>query len=242
MRQAVVPFGDADLRIRPEVQLAPEHERHDARDVGAEREPLQLVHQLDVLVEPLRECPPAGRASGSSDGAALLDALNPPLDLTHGVDVVGDLRAIAGPSALLQPRQIRHHRVEDAAVLARLRQPLRRRAAVAEQPLEDDARIVLGRQRRRRRAPRQRVQVGAAVAVLALAAEEVEVDRQLQRRQRRVLARSRPRRSGRRRCRCGRRRLRCASDARRSATSSCRACGRRSRRRRARRPDAARAR
>ena len=49
-----MPFGDADLRIRAEVQLASEHERDDARDVGLEGEPLQLVHQPDVLVEPLR--------------------------------------------------------------------------------------------------------------------------------------------------------------------------------------------
>ena len=53
VRQPVMPFGDADLRIGAEVQLATEHERDDARDVGAERQPLQLVHQLDVLVEAL---------------------------------------------------------------------------------------------------------------------------------------------------------------------------------------------
>ena len=46
------------------------------------------------------------------------------------------------------------------------RQPGRRvgAVAVAEQPLEDDARVVLHRQRRRRAAPGDRVGVGAAVA------------------------------------------------------------------------------
>src|SRR5205823_12440748 len=52
---------------------------------------------------------------------------------------------------------------------------------LAEQPLEDNPRVVLGRKRRGRRAPRQRIQVGAAVTVLALSAEEVEVDRELER-------------------------------------------------------------
>ena len=66
-------------------------------------------------------------------------------------------------------------------------------AAVAEQALEHDARIVLGRQRRRRRGPRQRVQVGAAVAVLALPGQEIEIDGELERRQRRALAQDRRR-------------------------------------------------
>src|SRR5688572_31804728 len=45
MREPVMSFRDANLRIRAEVQLAAEHERHHARQVGAEGEPLQLVHQ-----------------------------------------------------------------------------------------------------------------------------------------------------------------------------------------------------
>ena len=79
-------------------------------------------------------------------------------------------------------------RIENAAVLARPRQPLLGCAAIAEQPLEHDPRVVLGRERRRRARPRQRVHVDAGVAVLALPAEEVQVDGQLQRRLRRVFA------------------------------------------------------
>ena len=67
-------------------------------------------------------------------------------------------------------------------------QALRGRPAVAEEPLEDDARIVLGRKRRRRRAPRERVHVDAAVAVLAVAREMIQVEAQLERRQRGVFA------------------------------------------------------
>jgi hypothetical protein len=55
MRQAVMPFGDADLRIGAEIQLATEHESRHARDVGLERQPLQLEHQRDVMVESLRD-------------------------------------------------------------------------------------------------------------------------------------------------------------------------------------------
>ena len=98
-----------------------------------------------------------------------------------------------GSEPVLQPRHLRRDRIEDAPVLARLREPLRRRAAVAKQALEDGARVVLGRQRRRRRPPRQRVHVDAAVAVPAVADQIVQVEAQLERRQRRILAEHRRR-------------------------------------------------
>ena len=49
------------------------------------------------------------------------------------------------------------------------RAPVRRAAALAEQALEDDARVRLGRKRRRRRRPREIVLIDARVAVVALA-------------------------------------------------------------------------
>ena len=73
-------------------------------------------------------------------------------------------------------------------------------AAFAEQPLEHDARMRLGRQRRRRRRPRQVVLVDARVAVVALPDRLQQVHRQLERRQLRLAARSAARRSDRRSC------------------------------------------
>ncbi len=75
--------------------------------------------------------------------------------------------------------------------LARLlqrRAPVGRAAALAEQPLEDDARMRLGRQRRRRRRPGEIVLIDAGVAVVALADRLEQVHRQLERRQLRLLA------------------------------------------------------
>ena len=137
--------------------------------------------------------------------------------------------------AALQPRHVLGHRIENAAAALHVGEPLRRRAAVAEQPLEDHARIVLGRQRRRRRPPRQRVHVDAAVAVLAVADQVIQIERELERRQRRCPCRARRQSTDRPSSRCGRRRLRCASGARRSATCWCRECDRRRRRRAPRR-------
>ncbi len=94
----------------------------------------------------------------------------------------------ARPELARQAREIGADEVENAAILARLCRALRIRAAVAEQALEHDSRIVLTRDRSRRRAPRQRVQVDAAVRAVAHAGEHAEVDRKLERRQHGLLA------------------------------------------------------
>ena len=168
VRQRVMPLRDADLGIRAEVELAAEHEGDDAREVGLKREPLQLVHQLDVVAEHLGM--PRGRSSAGrpawSPSSRRLGCGARPRAPSRGTRRPGCDR---WPERCAKPREVRGHRIEDAAVLARLGRRCVVRAAVAEQPLEHDARVVLGRQRRRRRPPRQRVQVDAAVAVVAVA-------------------------------------------------------------------------
>src|SRR5688572_9842572 len=54
MRHRVMPLREPDLRVSAEVELAPEHERVDAREVRALREPLKLVHELHVHAEGFR--------------------------------------------------------------------------------------------------------------------------------------------------------------------------------------------
>ncbi len=63
-----------------------------------------------------------------------------------------------------------------------------RAAALAEQALEDDARMGLSRKRRRRRRPREIVLIDARVAVVALTDRLEQIHRQLQRRQQRLVA------------------------------------------------------
>ena len=156
---------------------------------------------------------------GKIGGAALLDALNPPLDLAHRVDVVGrpssrsrgpERCSAAGADPPSPSRECCGSRAPAPAAAPacrRRRTAARRRcagcsrSAAASSPCSTTA-----------------CSCRRSVAVLAVAAEEVQVDRQLQRRQRRVLADARLPRSDPRRCRCGCRRLRCASGARRSAS------------------------
>ena len=68
------------------------------------------------------------------------------------------------------------------------REPLGRRAAFAEQLLEEHLRIVFHRQRQSRSLPGDRIRVGASVAGAAV--QTVLFDRQFHRGQRRVLAES----------------------------------------------------
>ena len=81
--------------------------------------------------------------------------------------------------------------LNESSRLARLRSAARRAAgaaALAEEALEHDARMRLGRERRRRRRPGEAILIDARVAVVAHAGERVQVHRQLERRQLRVAA------------------------------------------------------
>ena len=86
---------------------------------------------------------------------------------------------VADPELPLEPLHAVGHRIEKAAILLHLGEPRLDTAAIAEQPLEDDARVALVRDRRVRSPPRRRVHVGAAIPVLARAHQEVGVGGQL---------------------------------------------------------------
>ena len=82
-----------------------------------------------------------------------------------------------------------HHRIENAALLFDALEALFGVGAVAEQAIEDHARIDLHRQRSGRRAPRNRVHVGAAEADVAGSHQPAEIfGGEFERRQRRFLA------------------------------------------------------
>ena len=133
----------------------------------------------------------AGRFSaGSGDSRRLpLGLLDPPLDLAHRVEVLArpscDPPAPSRPcsramSSSTQSRMLAFRRSLGAARVGR--------AAVAEQPFEQHARIGFARQRRGRRRPRQVVLVHAGEAVVAVADLRDQVGAELERRNRRVAA------------------------------------------------------
>ena len=113
MRHRVMRLGHADLRVRPRTLLAAVHERDDARDVRLIREQLQVVEQMDVLVEALRN---AGgpRHVGYFFGALLLGLLDPPLHVAQRRQVVVHFRVVRRAELPLQLLHAIRHRIEDA--------------------------------------------------------------------------------------------------------------------------------
>ena len=181
----------ADLRVGPVAHLARHHERDDARDVRLVGQRHQVEHQPDVLLEVERD---AGRArrqlrgrrrAGSSSARWMRRSISRTFSrYSFSVCAIRAARAAAAGSPLCLVTASRMLRSSCDA-----REPLGRAAALAEHPLEHLARIDLHRQRRRRRAPRERVHVDAAVVAVAGADQAgVILGRELQRRQRRVLA------------------------------------------------------
>ena len=184
MRQVVKRVADIRLGEDGAAQLAGEHQRGDAGDLGLEREDLQIHQQLQVLLERRRHARRHFRQR-QVIGNRGLRALNPPLDLPHVVEELAQADAVRRRQILLEPRNLIHHRIQDASRLLPAAAALGARAAVAEQFFEDEARVVLHRQRRGRGLPRDGVSVRAAER--RLAREHRFFDGQLERGKRRVL-------------------------------------------------------
>ena len=184
-------LGDADLGIGAAVQLASVHQREHAREVRPGTRATAGRTAASGARRTAPGCRPAAPAPAASRSAFCSSAVWMRRSTSRTASRYSETpRAVAGAERPLQAREILVDAIEQAALLLHPVEPLFRRAAFAEQPLEHDARVVLGRQRRRRRLPRHRVHVGAAVARFALAAEdEIDFRRdQLHRRQHRVLA------------------------------------------------------
>ena len=168
VRDRMVGFRHANLRIGAPAELARHHERDDPRQVALVGQHLQIEHQLRVFFVGRRN---AGRLLDQRQFplALLLGRLNPPLGVANRFQIFLKLGTIGGAEAALEPEDPFGHRVQDVAILLEPRLTRRRigRAAIAEQALEDHARVVLHRQRRRRTSPGDRAGVGAAVAAIA---------------------------------------------------------------------------
>ena len=113
----MMAVGDANLRIRPVADLARDHERHDARDIGLVGQRHQVVHQLDVLLVVERHTRRTRRQLQILVALALLGALNPPLNLAHVLEILRHHLAVGRAELQLQAGDVPGDRVEDAACL-----------------------------------------------------------------------------------------------------------------------------
>ena len=101
----------------------------------------------------------AGTPTGRSRSGVLLSVdrllgtLDLTLDLTHTVEILIQAHAIGNAHALLEPGDVLGERIEQACSIAQRGAARVRIAALAEQALEDDSRMRLGRKRGRRRRP-----------------------------------------------------------------------------------------
>src|SRR5690606_37799497 len=102
--------------------------RRDPRQVCLKAKCNQVEHQLDLLVE-LVELADRRLRQIDAGEVALLRALDAPLDLAHGVEILREDRAVARTERLLQRLRPVRDEVEETARLARDRIPLLRRVA-----------------------------------------------------------------------------------------------------------------
>ena len=143
MRDRVMRLGHPDVRVGSGARFTRHLERDDAGDIGLEGEHLEVEHQPDVVF-PHRRHACRTIEIGQRCGIALFGALDASLDLAHGIEVLADANTIACTELAPQSSQIVRHPVEDAAALLELGASCLGASAIAEQPLENDARIGVG--------------------------------------------------------------------------------------------------
>ena len=95
VRDGVVWLGDADLRIRPHALLASDEERAHPRQVGLVGDQHQVEHEVGVLLEVGRNAGRLRHLRQPRDSLCDSAIWNAPLDVPHGVEVAGQLRAVA---------------------------------------------------------------------------------------------------------------------------------------------------
>ena len=182
----VVPFGDARLGVRSVRAVVREHKGADAGEIGLEGEDHHIAHQADVLV-----CTPAGMPRGwtmPADERCRLGGLEL---LTSRVSM--SRTAVKYSSSLRASRPPRDALRRPASSLTKSRMDcLRRRrrprlspcfgdVAVAEEPLEHEARVGLLGDGLGRAFPGNVGGVGAGVATIAVAREAAAFAPDLQR-------------------------------------------------------------
>src|SRR4030095_9559990 len=105
------------------------------------------------------------------------------LDLANAVEGLIETNAVGHPDLPFEPRDVVAERIEQSVSIAQCCATALGAFAFAEEALEHDARMRLGRKRRRWRRPGETILIDARVAVVAHAGERVQIHRQLERRQ-----------------------------------------------------------
>ena len=96
VRQRMVRLDDPDLRVRAVTDLAADHERDDPRQVGLQRQDLQIEHQLGMLLERGRH---AQRPFDRRQLPRILrrGLLNAPFDIPYRIEIFGELLSVVRP-------------------------------------------------------------------------------------------------------------------------------------------------
>src|SRR5687768_18008364 len=94
MGQVMVAVGYAAAWVDGGIQFAPEHERDDSRDVRLIGGHLEIEHQLGVLFPAVWNADRSLRQSQRGGRVLRLDALDALLDISNGVEILGNARAI----------------------------------------------------------------------------------------------------------------------------------------------------
>src|SRR5262245_38415726 len=148
---------DADLRIRTIVVLACELEADDTRDIRLKGQNLQVVHQLGVVGEHRRNSYRPVEVGRLVVRHRFLATLDFPLYLPQTLEILFQAHVIGCAYLAFNPRDAPGQRIEQAPTIAERCAAFGRIAALAEKPLEDDARMPLGRKRGCRRRPGEAV-------------------------------------------------------------------------------------
>jgi hypothetical protein len=161
-------IGDADLRVGSRARFASELERDDARHVTLERQHLQVEHQPCVVGIGSRYTHRAIQIRQLVVRRLSLGLLNTTLHLAYRIQVLIDPCAIGWSECLLKARDIFANPIEETASVPQRSAAVGCGSSLTEQPLEDDPRVSLSRQRGRGRRPREVVLIDARISVIAL--------------------------------------------------------------------------
>src|SRR4030095_11990787 len=168
MRQAVVAFGQADLRIVTGALLNAEQDSDDARRIRLKREHHQIQHQVGVLREVGRD----GRRRRLCRGLhhiAPLHALDSLFDISNGGEIFIEFASVVASERFLKTRLITEYEIKNASSIFDLTTAsggillgsfIRRRS---KQALENGTRTDLRRIRSILGSPRNTVAIRAAI-------------------------------------------------------------------------------
>src|SRR5262249_18315060 len=137
--------------ICPIVLFARELKCRNARDVGAKSQNLQVEHQLGVIGKLGRNTHRPFEVGSWRIRGRTLRTLDLPLDIADTLEIVIQASAIGSAHTLLESCDVHAERIQQASAIAQSGTASGGVAALAEQTLEDDARMRLGRKGRRRR-------------------------------------------------------------------------------------------